>query len=611
MKKQFFTLLLSLAGLGSIWGQCAPSCSNYIVSPITFTTFSGLGGASGYGSNEQLLSDDQTSSPLPIGFTFSFMCNTYTQFVISSNGFISFDLGAPQGCCQGQSLPDANTPSNLISLFWNDLYPPGGGTVTYALTGVSPNQMLIVTYTNVPFCCTSSPPFSSGQIVLYEGTNVIDMYVSNQQGNPNSNPMTQGIENSNGTLAYPTPGRNASVWTATNSAYRWTPTNAPTPPGAISGNTTACAGTQVNFVIPPSPGATSYTWSLPGGWTGSSTTTALTATVGASGNISVSAVYTCGVSSPTTIAFTTIPPPVVGFQSVNPPLVCSGSPVTINTSGAFTYTLEPGSITNGPPFIISPNVSTTFTLMGTDANGCVSLNNPTANVSVNQTPTVTVNSGAICLGESFTINPTGATVYTFSSGFSVVTPNTAGVQTYTVVGTNSTGCVSPPALSNVTVNALPNVTASASRNTICRNESTTLTASGATTYSWNTGPTTAAITVSPLSNTAYTVTGIDANNCSKKASINITVSLCLGLNEANLAQAQLVSVFPNPSNGEYTLEASEAADVKIYDLQGKLIKSFSFGQGVHKIDLSAFASGEYILRANTEHKTQQVMLIKE
>jgi PKD-like domain/Secretion system C-terminal sorting domain len=610
MKKQFITLLLSIAGFSSIWGQCAPSCSNYIVSPITFTTFSGLGGGSGYGVNEQLLSDDQTTGPLAIGFTFSFMCNTYTQFVISSNGFISFDLAAPNGCCQGQLLPDPNTPSNLISLFWNDLYPPGGGTVTYALTGVSPNQMLIVTYTNIPFCCTVSPPFSSGQIVLYEGTNVIDMYVSNQQGNFSS-PMTQGIENANGTIAYTAPGRNASAWTATNSAYRWTPTNAPTTPGAITGNTTACVGSQVNFVIPPSPGATSYTWSLPGGWTGSSTTTALTATVGASGNISVSAVYTCGVSSPTTIAFTTIPPPTVVFQSVNPPLVCSGSPVTINTSGALTYTLEPGSITNGPPFTITPAISTVYTLTGTNVNGCVSINNPTVSVTVNQTPTVTVNSGAICLGESFTLTPSGANVYTLSSGFSIVTPNTAGVQTYTVVGTNSTGCVSQPAICSLTVNALPNVTASSTRTTICRNESTTLTASGALSYSWNTGPTTAAIVVSPLSNTNYTVTGIDANNCAKKASINVVVSLCLGLNETTADQPQLVSVFPNPSNGEFTLKANESTEFQIFDVQGKLIKTLSLPEGSHKIDLSAYASGEYILKASTKDKTQQVLLIKE
>jgi len=610
MKKLIFFLAFGFASIGSVWSQCAPSCSNYIVSPITFTTFTGLGGGSGYGVNEQFLSDDQTSSPLPIGFTFSFMCNTYTQFVISSNGFISFDLGAPNGCCQGQLLPDGNTPNNLISLFWNDLYPPGGGTITYALTGVSPNQMLIVTYTNVPFCCTANPPFSSGQIVLYEGSNVIDLYVSDQQGN-NSGLMTQGIENSNGTHAYPAPGRNASAWTATNSAYRWTPTNAPTAPGAITGNTTACVGSQVNFVIPPSPGATSYTWSLPGGWTGTSTTTALTATVGASGSISVSAVYTCGVSSPTTLVFTTIPPPVVSFQAVNPPLVCSGSPVTISTSGATTYTLEPGGITNGPPFVVNPLSSTVYTLMGTDANGCVSINNPTVSVTVNQTPTVTINSGVICLGESFTLTPSGATIYTLSSGFSVVTPNTAGVQTYTVVGTNSTGCVSLPAISSLTVNALPNVTAGATRTSICRGESTTLTASGAVSYSWNTGPTTAAIVVSPLSNTGYTVTGIDANNCGKKASIAIAVSLCLGVTESTADQPQLVSVFPNPSNGEFTLKATESTEVKIYDVQGKLIKTVNVTEGSHKIDLSAYAAGEYILKANTKDQTQQVILIKE
>ncbi len=599
--KRIIILLMLLLGAVSAQSQCVnANCSTYVAQPITYTTFPTTG-------NPLVLGDDQMSAAIPIGFSFNFYCNNYSQVEVSSNGFLTFDLNAfANGCCSGMAIPSGVTPNNLIALFWNDLNPNNGGTITYTTIGTSPNQIFIVSFNSIPHY--SGGGNCTGQMVLYETSNTIEIYTASYV--TNNNPCTQGIENSGGTAGAFDPSRNGVAWNATNSGYRFG-TVVPTPPSAITGVSSACQNGVVSFSASGHPSILSYVWALPGGWTGTSTTSVISPTVGSSGSISVSAIYSCGISTPTTIVFTTIPPPVVGFQSVNPPLVCSGSPVTINTSGAFTYTLEPGSITNGPPFILTPNSSTTYTLIGTDANGCVSLNNPTVNVSVNQTPTVTVNSGAICLGESFTLNPTGATVYTFSSGFAVVTPNTAGVQTYTVVGTNSTGCVSPPALSNVTVNALPNVSASASRTTICRNESTTLTASGATTYSWNTGPTTAAITVSPLSNTAYTVTGIDANNCSKKASINIVVSLCLGINEANLEQAQLVAVFPNPSNGEYTIETMESTDVKIFDLQGKLIKAYTFAQGSHKIDLSAFASGEYVLRASAKDKNQQVLLIKE
>ena len=51
-------------------------------------------------ANLVTLSDDAMSTALPIGFTFNFFGNAYTQFEISSNGFITFNLGAnASGCC--------------------------------------------------------------------------------------------------------------------------------------------------------------------------------------------------------------------------------------------------------------------------------------------------------------------------------------------------------------------------------------------------------------------------------------------------------------------------------------------------------------------------------
>ena len=56
----------------------------------------------------------------------------------------------------------------------------------------------------------------------------------------------------------------------------------PATPGAISGSTTVCANTSNNYSIAAVPDATSYTWTLPSGWTitsGAGTTT-ITATAG-------------------------------------------------------------------------------------------------------------------------------------------------------------------------------------------------------------------------------------------------------------------------------------------------------------------------------------------
>jgi len=49
------------------------------------------------------LSNNQVSAVLPIGFNFWFYGNAYTDFYISSNGFIGFSPGMSNGCCTGSS----------------------------------------------------------------------------------------------------------------------------------------------------------------------------------------------------------------------------------------------------------------------------------------------------------------------------------------------------------------------------------------------------------------------------------------------------------------------------------------------------------------------------
>jgi hypothetical protein len=72
------------------------------------------------------------------------------------------------------------------------------------------------------------------------------------------------------------------------------------------------------------------------------------------------------------------------------------------------------------------------------------------------------------------------------------------------------------------VNPLPTVNAGTNV-TINLGESTVLNATGASTYTWNTGATTASINVSPTETTTYTVTGMNSNGCSKTDTVMVTV----------------------------------------------------------------------------------------
>jgi hypothetical protein len=94
--------------------------------------------------------------------------------------------------------------------------------------------------------------------------------------------------------------------------------------------------------------------------------------------------------------------------------------------------------------------------------------------------------------------------------------------TYYLIQKNAaTGCESPAAATWVyTVNDLPSVAISSAASYFCENSSAKLTASGTDNYRWNTGATSASITVN-MANT-YTVVGSDHNGCKDTAQITIS-----------------------------------------------------------------------------------------
>ena len=165
-------------------------------------------GASIVGPFDVFLNDDEMSGLLPIGFTFRFYGVDYTDFNISSNGFITFEDDFNDGCCDGQFLPDPNSPNNLIAFAWEDLSPNNGGIIQYFYEGTAPNRKLVVDFIDVPH-------FSGGglvttQIILFETTNEIEIHTTSMTGN--GDPHTMGIEDATGSNAKTVPGRNAADW---------------------------------------------------------------------------------------------------------------------------------------------------------------------------------------------------------------------------------------------------------------------------------------------------------------------------------------------------------------------------------------------------------------
>ena len=111
-----------------------------------------------------------------------------------------------------------------------------------------------------------------------------------------------------------------------------------------------------------------------------------------------------------------------------------------------------------------------------------------------------------------TITAVGASSYLWSTGAQTGNVNISTTGTYYVTATNAQNCSKTDSI-YVKVNPNPVVTVAGS-NHVCSGSAVTLTASGANSYSWNTGETSAEISIAPVANTTYSVTGYDTNGCS-------------------------------------------------------------------------------------------------
>ena len=221
--------------------------------------------------------------------------------------------------------------------------------------------------------------------------------------------------------------------------------------------------------------------------------------------------------------------PVSNF-SVAAANLCTGSTIQLNDLSTNAPTTWTWTATSGTGVTFSnanaQNPTVTFANAGTYTIALIAKNATGQNTSnqvitVNATPTVAVSSSTICSGNSASLSASGATTYSWSNSSTTssisVSPSTT--TSYTVTGTTN-GCTNSK-VATVTVNTTPTV--AVNNATICSGNSTTLNASGATSYSWNSGATTSSISVSPTSNTSYTVIGT-ANGCSNTKVVSVAVN---------------------------------------------------------------------------------------
>ena len=403
--------------------------------------------------------------------------------------------------------------------------------------------------------------------------------------------------NPNGANTYTIQGGNAVVSPSSNSSYTVIGTNSATGcrsqafatsslivnanPIITVNSGAICAGQ--NFTINPN-GANTYT--IQGG----------NAVVSPAGNTSytVAGTSTAGCVSQAfaTSNLTVNSNPTVSISG--PSVVCLGDSISLVANGANTYVWNNNATTT--TIVITPTTTSTYSAVGTDTNGCVGLS-AVDSIFVNPVPILSIISTAtaICAGDTVKFTAAGATSYAWNIGDNdsliVVTPTIT--TTYSVVGTNGFGCTSTKT-DSVKVNALPNITISGTTGTICIGENITLTANGANTYTWSGGINTNSIAVSPSVSTTYSASGTSTDGCVGSNTLQLNVTECTNIK--TIASKAAIKVYPNPNNGEFTIELTNInnSNITITNVLGQIIKTQK-AELMNQINLNLFEKGVYFI----------------
>ena len=523
----------------------------------------------GEAATQVFLSNNQVSVPQDIGFDFVYFGDTFDQFVMASNGFISFNGSSDNGCCDGDAIPNNSNfePNNAIYAAW-DYWTATAFTSNYSyhVTGIAPFRTCVISFEDLPVCCGQAPPRVTAQIKLLETTNCIEIHTE-FFSYPGFGSMTQGIENADGDEAYTYPGRNGSNWSGTPDSSSF-----------------------IGF-CPPDENGLTYEWST--GHTGKDIQGLLQGVY----DVSVSdknGCFTVDTLIVEPISFLTDSAMVTDIACFgdNNGMVDPGI-----TGGILPYQFDWNSgQTTATITGLGPG---TYSVSAEDNVGCtievseLVVHEPALlQAAVNNV--VNVNCPGDTNGSATGVAAGGVAPYMYMwSPVNVVGQTASGLGdgNYNFVVTDSNGCKSFASVSVLADNSLPEVDLGPD---IFSSEGGEfiLDAGLHTAYSWSDGGSSATTTVTESGKYRVTVT----NEAGCQATDEVEVEIWpTGVN--TLANTG-INVYPNPASlmVNIEIETADNASVEIMDVKGSFVKSVStLKSGVNTIDISDLNAGVYFL----------------
>ena len=514
------------------------------------------------------MGDDEYSAVIPIGFNFDFYGNTFTDCIVSSNGYITFDLTNAGGYSSWvtntipQGFPGATGPAvNAIFGPWVDIDANGNafaappvpaGYVECQTIGVAPNRIFIVKWYEQPLYGTTCNQFCTAlTIQLFETSNKIENHISDLTSciDWNGGLATHGIQNGTGTIAHividPISGlarNNIPFQAAGPEGWEYIPD--PANPNNYTIN-------QIPFSPTTGSGSIVWTESLSGTVVGNGQTITVSPTVTTDYTVTISPNCAGGTSSTASV---TVFVSDLTLNSTTTDVLCNGDAdgsITITPVGTappwnFDWqdsngnTVQTDNNVNGP-ITLNGISGDTYTILVTDDLGCsqqetVTINEPTAiicsidnyqDLSCFQSNNGTINSSA---SGGSPLNGNYSFSWTGPNGFSSNNANIQGLEPglYTVTATDNNGCsddisqnISMPDELIITLDNYVDVTCFGFSDGAIN----TTISGGTPIYNINwTGPngyTSNSADISGITDGNYNLSVLDNNNC--PATLNVTI----------------------------------------------------------------------------------------
>ncbi len=337
--------------------------------------------------------------------------------------------------------------------------------------------------------------------------------------------------------------------------------NAPVITASASKNE-ICAGEQVTLTA--TAGSTTPSWDN-GVTNGTPFTPVATTTY--------TATATSGGCSNTAQVTVTVHPLPIIVATASADTVCKGEQVTVDATGAATYTWNNGVSGNHP---FTANTTTTYTVTGTDTNNCTNTDQITITVLEPGTRTI---DATICVGDTYQLGTQ------FLSA--------AGSYTETFTGAAANGCDSIVTL-NLSV-APDNISVTRDGQTLTADETNA-------DYQWINCADNSAITGANNQSFTPNIPGVFAvvitqNGCSD-------TSDCVPVWPAGISGQEggsAVILYPNPVRDLLTIKGSNITSINASDITGKILYSMTTERStaIHTIPTETWNEGIYIIRVTT------------